>query len=181
VTEELIWRALLIPLHLLALPPKAAGQQSYTSLIFITPLYFGLAHLHHLYEFKLTHPRVPIVVALLRSIFQFGYTSVFGFFASFVFLRTGNVWACCLAHSFCNCMGLPRLWGRLQGPEPDSEPMGPPVDSPIGAEGVPHPAVRGALSIWWTVAYYVLLVIGAMGFYMTLWPLTESEFALVQL
>ena len=33
----------------------------------------------------------------------------------------------------------------------------------------------GEVSIWWTVAYYVLLVTGAVGFKMGLWRLTESE------
>ena len=34
-------------------------------------------------------------------------------------------------------------------------------------------------SILWTVLYYVLLVVGAVGFYWYLWPLTESKHALV--
>ena len=35
------------------------------------------------------------------------------------------------------------------------------------------------LNITWTVAYYTLLVIGAIGFYWYLWPLTDSKHALV--
>ena len=32
----------------------------------------------------------------------------------------------------------------------------------------------GRLGVTWTVAYYVLLVAGAVGFWKELWPLTES-------
>src|ERR1700760_1304094 len=95
LTEELIWRSLIIPLHLLArVSPK--------TVVFATPLYFGIAHIHHYYEFRLTHPHTPALPAVLRSLFQFTYTSLFGFFAAFVFLRNRNLLALILAHSFCN-------------------------------------------------------------------------------
>lgn len=35
------------------------------------------------------------------------------------------------------------------------------------------------LNIAWTVAYYALLVVGTVGFYWYLWPLTDSKHALV--
>lgn len=38
----------------------------------------------------------------------------------------------------------------------------------------------GRLGIHWTVAYYVLLVAGMVGFYRGLWPLTESRRALAK-
>lgn len=38
----------------------------------------------------------------------------------------------------------------------------------------------GRLGIHWTLAYYVLLVAGMVGFYRGLWPLTESRRALAK-
>lgn len=38
----------------------------------------------------------------------------------------------------------------------------------------------GRLGIAWTVAYYVILVAGAFGFWRELWALTESSSALIQ-
>ena len=155
---------MIIPLHILA---HFSGKE----IIFLTPLYFGIAHVHHLYEFRLTHPHTPILLAVFRSLFQFTYTSLFGFFASFVFLRTGNVWSLILAHSFCNWLGLPRFWGRV-GVEA-GVPIGPP--SARNANEHSNSKARGVV---WTVAYYVILVAGAYGFYRALFPLTESSNAL---
>lgn len=167
VSEELIWRALIIPLHVLA---QFSGKQ----IIFLTPLYFGIAHIHHLYEFRLTHRQTPLLFAVLRSLFQFTYTSLFGFFAAFVFVRTGNVFSAILAHSFCNWMGLPRFYGRV-GVEA-GVPISPPSNKRDDEEDDgPQFESRG---IGWTVAYYVILVAGAVGFYWQLFPLTESTHAL---
>ena len=115
--------------------------------------------------------------ALLRSLIQFGYTTVFGWFATFVFLRTGSVWAVILAHSFCNWAGLPRVWGKVERSA---------IIGPVGKEGRqrgkededPVQVANGELGILWTVAYYVLLFAGAGAFYKELWPLTESNRAL---
>jgi prenyl protein peptidase len=117
-----------------------------------------------------------MVPALLRSVFQFTYTSLFGFFAGFVFLRTGNVYSVILAHAFCNWMGLPRLWGRV-GVEA-GESLGPmdvakKEDASGSSNGVV--ATNAETHVGWTVAYYVLLVGGALGFYYMLYPLTESS------
>jgi prenyl protein peptidase len=119
VSEELVWRSFIVPLHVL-------GHFSGKQIVFLTPLYFGIAHVHHLYEFRITHPEVSFALSILRSLFQFTYTSLFGFFATFVYLRTGNVYTCMLAHTFCNWMGLPRFFGRV-GVEAGG-PIGPPVD-----------------------------------------------------
>jgi prenyl protein peptidase len=166
VSEEILFRSFMIPLHILA-------EVSTTRIVFLTPLYFGIAHIHHFYEFRAMHPKVPWLPAFLRSLFQFAYTSIFGFFASFVFLRTGSVYAVIAAHMFCNWMGMPRLFGRVQ----------------VVAEGIVTPPKDRSKKddkestkkqqvlpshIGWSIAYYSLLFLGAYGFYMTLWPLTES-------
>lgn len=139
------------------------------------PLYFGIAHIHHFYEFRLTHPDTPIPAILFRSIFQFAYTTVFGWFAAFLYLRTGSLPAVILVHSFCNWCGLPRLWGRV---EADVSVGLPQMRAKEDSEISPLQVAGSQLGISWTVAYYVLLVAGAVGFYYALWPLTESKLAL---
>ncbi|KAF2462670.1 Abi-domain-containing protein [Lindgomyces ingoldianus] len=166
ISEELIWRALIIPLHILA---HVSGKK----IIFLTPLYFGIAHVHHLYEFRLTHPHFPMHLAVLRSLFQFSYTSLFGFFVSFVFLRTGNLLSLILTHTFCNWMGLPRFWGRV-GVEA-SVLNEPPSVVKKEDDDAPGSQSKGLV---WTVAYYIILVSGAVGFYWQLFPLTESSYAM---
>lgn len=171
VTEEWMFRSLFIPLHLLA-------KMHPTRIVFITPLYFGIAHIHHFYEFTLTHPEAPLAMALLRSIVQFTYTSIFGSFAAFVFLRTGSLYAAIVAHSFCNWAGLPRFWGQLKVEA--GEPIGPPAKDGQTEEAPKRRPRKQNMCIGWTVTYYVLLFVGAGGFYYGLFPLTESSNALVE-
>jgi prenyl protein peptidase len=164
-----MFRSAIIPLHLLA--KVDAGR-----IVFIAPLYFGIAHVHHFYEFRLTHPDTPVLAAALRSIFQFGFTTVFGWYATFVYLRTGSLLAVILIHTFCNWCGLPRLWGRVEAVVHIGSTLN------RGKEDSDRSIVYtyGELSIAWSVAYYALLVVGAIGFYYGLWPLTESLHALVE-
>lgn len=158
ITEELLFRSLLVPLHLLS-------PISPTRLILLTPLYFGIAHIHHFYEYSLTHPHTPRFPALVRSLVQFAYTTVFGWYATFIFVRTASLPAVVLTHSYCNWCGLPRLWGRV-GDDDDDDP---------GRK--PHGKAKSR-GIMWTVAYYILLLAGAVSFRSALWSLTDSDHAL---
>ncbi|KAI9882498.1 MAG: hypothetical protein M1823_005758 [Watsoniomyces obsoletus] len=180
ITEEVVFRAAIVPLHLLV-PGITPGQ-----IVFRTPLYFGIAHVHHFYEFTLTHPHLSIIPGLIRSLVQFGYTSIFGFFATFLFLRTGSLPAAILVHSFCNWSGLPRFWGRVE----PGEPLGPPVTTSIAsqhrADDDQEETDRMQVgthdhhnTLIWTLAYYIILVAGAAAFWKLLGPLTESENALI--
>ncbi|KIX99335.1 uncharacterized protein Z520_04911 [Fonsecaea multimorphosa CBS 102226] len=172
VTEEVVFRSVLIPIHLLA-------KLSPGKIVFLTPLYFGIAHVHHFYEFHLTHPHISLLPVLLRSLFQFTYTTLFGWFAAFIYMRTGSVYACIVIHSFCNWVGLPRFWGRVRRPE--DYPLSPVViRGKDDAELVQASAKGKKLGLRWTVAYYLLLVAGAYAFYRGLWPLTASEAALAE-
>jgi prenyl protein peptidase len=112
-----------------------------------------------------THPRVPASAALLRSLFQLAYTTLFGAYACFLYLRVGSLLAVSAVHTFCNSMGLPQVWGRVERPPKDGEQL---------REGSGKRA-----SILWSVAYYVLLVAGAVLWWKNLWRLSESENALV--
>lgn len=160
---------MIIPLHMLA---HFSGKQ----IIFLTPLYFGIAHVHHLYEFRLTHSQVPLPLVIARSLFQFTYTSLFGFFAAFVFVRTGNMYSIILAHSFCNWLGLPRFWGRV-GVEAGA-PIEPSTTGKRSDENESAHLSYEGKGVAWTVVYYIILVAGAYGFYRGLFPLTESSHAL---
>ncbi|KAI9279287.1 CAAX protease self-immunity-domain-containing protein [Sporodiniella umbellata] len=108
LTEEFVFRACMIAtLH------QADYSRNY--LIFASPLYFGLAHLHHVWEnyHALGKTKKALRQALCGSLFQFAYTSVFGWYVSYLFLKTGSLWPSVLCHSFCNIMGFPDF-SRIQ-------------------------------------------------------------------
>lgn len=101
LTEELIFRSCILAIYL-------STNSSTAVMVFATPLYFAVAHLHHFYENWL-HDRNHLKRVLLVSLLQFAYTTVFGWYVSFIFLQTASVWACIAVHVFCNSMGLPPL------------------------------------------------------------------------
>ena len=163
ITEEVLFRSASVPLLLLS-------QTSNTTIIFLTPIIFGLAHVHHFYEFRISHPHTPVVSALLRSLLQFTYTTLFGGYATFIYLRSGSLLGVILVHAFCNWMGFPRFWGRITSGD---TVIGPDVG---GGKRDENGTVfnNGRLGVMWTVVYYVLLVVGAVAWHKLLWPLTES-------
>lgn len=173
-TEEMQFRSLVLSLHLLVRPPS-----SQSILIFVTPLYFGIAHIHHFYEYALTHPFTPLLPALLRSIVQFGYTTVFGWYAAFLFLRTGNIWGVVVVHAFCNWMGLPRVWGMVGGEVIEGGVVGGPVRGKEDKDRRNEDAQK--LGLAWTTAYYITLVAGAVAWWKALWLLSESERELMKI
>ena len=82
-------------------------------------------------------------------------------------------------------MGLPRFWGKVErvlerdvvssrGKDDADYVKRSEVFKSLSAEK------NGEASIGWTVVYYVLLVVGALGFWKGLWPLTESHNALAK-
>lgn len=119
-----------------------------------------------------------LIPGLIRVLFMFTYTSLFGFFEAFVYLRTGNLWSCVAAHAFCNAMGLPRFLGRV------GKGLGKAAarDEDANMQGVADEMAARRddedLGIEWTVIYYILLCIGAYAFKTLLWPLTDSDMAL---
>jgi prenyl protein peptidase len=204
LSEELVFRSLVISLYLLA-------KVSPTRIVFTTPLIFGMAHLHHLAANvrsrtppgRKSPPLAIWLQCIAVSLFQFAYTSLFGFFAAFALLRTGNFYGVVLVHSLCNWMGVPQFWGRIGQFAPHPTHITPDVaqngsdespegsvrvgnglmqDEPEGAEEEKARALREAgpqnLGIAWTVTYYLLLVGGAYGFYALLYPWTASSNAL---
>lgn len=179
VTEELLFRSAALPLFLLT--PQGSNLKT---LFFVPPIVFGLAHVHHLHEFRLTNQHAPLYIGIVRSIFQLAYTTLFGSFVTFTYLRTGSLLGAVLAHIFCNYMGLPRVWGRVTGGDGGGAEavMGPDVgkkndDGEHLARQLGGPK---EIALGWSVAYYALLPIGAYGFYRYFWVLTESDNALLK-
>ena len=155
--------------------------------IFITPLYFGVAHIHHFYESRLTNPRASILGLLVSSMFQFLYTTLFGWYANFVFVRTGSIYSVILIHSFCNWIGFPRLWGRVEGryipsPSLSSSALASASLSSSSTETSAQPKGQAyrppyqqePLGITWTIMYYFLLGAGLWSFRAYFWILTTS-------
>ncbi|KXN82274.1 putative CAAX prenyl protease 2 [Leucoagaricus sp. SymC.cos] len=108
-TEEIVFRACILSTLHVAGVPRA-------QLLFLSPLSFGLAHVHHAWDTFNRYGRTSqaAVRALLVTIFQMGYTSLFGWFTSFVFLRTSSIYAPISAHMFCNFMGFPRMSDEME-------------------------------------------------------------------
>ncbi|CAI5738315.1 unnamed protein product [Peronospora destructor] len=100
LTEEFVFRSCTIPLLVCA-------DFTVKQIVLGSPLMFGAAHLHHFIEY-VQHGRSPKDAALTVG-FQFIYTSLFGAYATFIFLRTGHFASIFLVHVFCNIMGFPDL------------------------------------------------------------------------
>lgn len=88
-------------------PTVFSGDNSIDPYLKLTPLLFGFAHLHHAIEmFKSS---VPILQIVIICGFQCLYTTLFGYLTNLIFVNTGSIWCCFIAHAFCNFMGLPSL------------------------------------------------------------------------
>lgn len=72
-------------------------------------------------------------------------------------------------------MGFPRFWGRLTAGE--ETVIGPDVGNDKREDNAKQPS-DGRLGLIWTIAYYILLVIGAVSWKQLLWRMTESKSAL---
>ncbi|KAH6926009.1 hypothetical protein HPB50_012948 [Hyalomma asiaticum] len=97
LSEEFTFRACMLPILVPCLGHRAA--------VVICPLFFGVAHFHHLTE-RLSRTN-NVKLAVMQSVFQFAYTTIFGAYSVYLFLRTGHFVAPFVAHAFCNHMGFP--------------------------------------------------------------------------
>ncbi|KAJ3572907.1 hypothetical protein NP233_g2778 [Leucocoprinus birnbaumii] len=108
-TEELVFRGCTLSvLHL-------AGA-SRSQMIFLSPLSFGLAHVHHAWDVFNRYGRTSQAAlrALTVTLFQLTYTTLFGCYTSYLFLRTSSIYPPISAHMFCNFMGFPRIGYEMQ-------------------------------------------------------------------
>ncbi|KAG8195260.1 hypothetical protein JTE90_028411 [Oedothorax gibbosus] len=95
--EEFTFRACMLPI----LVPCFGNKYS----VIFCPFFFGIAHLHLLSE-KLANGAL-LKVAILQSLFHCAYTTVFGAYSTYLFLRTGHLAAPVIVHAFCNHIGFP--------------------------------------------------------------------------
>lgn len=117
ITEELVYTSLALS-PFLALHSEGhrrslkdfANDEYVNALLWKTPVLFGFAHLHHLYNLttRSVNP-LPMMHAIIMVTFQLCYTTLFGYLTNKIFISTGNVWSCIVAHAFCNWLGFPTL------------------------------------------------------------------------
>lgn len=105
ITEEVVFRCLVIVVSVSSycLPP-GSGVSSLTVAL-VSPAYFSVAHLHHLYEQIRTGN--DIYRACIMTAVQLTYTGIFGIIAAILLVRTGSVASCIVSHVICNTIGLP--------------------------------------------------------------------------
>ena len=103
LAEEIIFRVCIIP------PFAHSGtmRMGTAAICWLTPLFFGLAHVHHAATKLKSGGQWKGV--LLGTLFQMTYTMLFGAYASYCFVKLGSLTGIVLVHSFCNFMGLPNL------------------------------------------------------------------------
>lgn len=99
LTEEFVFRACMAPLLL-------HRGFAVKTVIAVTPLFFGIAHLHHLYEL-LIFQKFTFSRAIQQVAAQMLYTTIFGAYATWLLIRTGNLGAPISAHFLCNVLGFP--------------------------------------------------------------------------
>jgi membrane protease YdiL (CAAX protease family) len=56
---------------------------------------------------------MPIQGVILATMAQFTYTTLFGAYVSYIYIKSGSLLAIALVHSFCNFMGLPNVYPFL--------------------------------------------------------------------
>lgn len=101
LSEELVFRSILIPSLYCALAcpsPTTSGSSSSVDtagvslfVARISPIWFGIAHLHHLIE-RLREGQ-PLRSTLFTTLLQLTYTSIFGYISALLFMRTGSVFS----------------------------------------------------------------------------------------
>jgi prenyl protein peptidase len=102
ICEEFVFRSCMAAMML------HSKRWSIGTMILVLPLFFGVAHAHHFYRLVCIE-KYNIKRALLQCIFQFTYTTLFGIYATFIYMRTGHLIAAILCHCFCNWNGFPDL------------------------------------------------------------------------
>ena len=103
--EEFVFRACMLPILTASMGMKIG--------VLVCPLFFGVAHVHHLAEWYRWR-QTPFSEALLITIVQLCYTSLFGLYSAFLFVRTGHLISPVVSHMYCNIMGLPDINAIIQ-------------------------------------------------------------------
>lgn len=99
--EEVAFRTCMVPVLL------ASGLRA-GAVCWVAPLFFGIAHVHHAVQ-RLREGRTAPTTVVVQTAFQFTYTTLFGAYAAYVYMRTRSTVAVTILHGFCNWMGLPHF------------------------------------------------------------------------
>lgn len=112
LAEEIIFRSCIISpfLHSTA---HQSGNLSIQTISYIAPLFFGLAHVHH--AFLKLKQGIPLKQVVIGTVFQLTYTTLFGAYVSYCFIKICSLPGIVFVHSFCNFMGLPNVGLLLSG------------------------------------------------------------------
>ncbi|PWN40530.1 hypothetical protein IE81DRAFT_368197 [Ceraceosorus guamensis] len=103
LTEEIVFRGCIVGLT------SSTRSSTLFHSIFLTPFYFAVAHLHHAYEVWADHQysTTGLKIGLTHATFQLLYTSLFGWYANWLFVKSASLAPSLVAHVWCNIMGLP--------------------------------------------------------------------------
>lgn len=96
--EEFYFRICMVPLLI-------GSGCGYYLLFFLSAIVFGAAHFHHI----LYHLRngAELNTALFGALFQVCYTSIFGMFEVYIYIRTDHFISIFLFHALCNFIEFP--------------------------------------------------------------------------
>jgi prenyl protein peptidase len=106
IGEEVIYRAFTCTYW-------ERGGLSAFAIIFVSPVLFGLSHFHHFFLGIGSAAR-----RLAESLFQCGFTTVFGWWVAFLWYRSHDFLLVGAAHCFCNWMRFPNFSGAFHWEEP---------------------------------------------------------------
>jgi len=101
ILEEVTYRGIIARV-------VVSGGWSYWMTSIISPLIFGISHLHHIID-HVKSCGLTLSQAVATVTLQLGYTTLFGWYVSMVFLLTRDIKVVIFLHCFCNWMGLPTL------------------------------------------------------------------------
>lgn len=108
--------------------------------------------------------------SLLQTAFQFAYTCLFGWYASYLFLRSSSVLPPLLAHMFCNIMGFPQMAVALHNHPKRKTCQCPAMSSFSSCGGLLFPELTVTSPAPAIIATYVLGIAGFVGLFK---PLTD--------
>lgn len=95
MVEEMLFRGIFVPFLI-------HNNCSTLFAFFYCSSLFGIAHLHHLIsEKEITKKKI------INSLVQVGFTTLFGMFSTYVFLKTESMVTTILCHGYCNFLGFP--------------------------------------------------------------------------
>ena len=123
MSEELVFRSIIVVWMLSKYQMGSGmGGTSISKVAWevarVCPLWFGLAHVHH--GTSKIQDGIPWKTVAIQTLIQFVYTSIFGYIASILLLRTGSIFAPLVSHVVCNLIGLPDMGFFFRPHHPNS-------------------------------------------------------------